>query len=75
MIIPVSEFRTGESGKITSIETYELKVAMMRMGLVPGEIFEMAEIAPLGDPISVRIGETKIAIRKKEAGKIFAEKL
>lgn len=72
---PVSSFRVGESGKIVSIDSYELQLTLMRLGMVPGEVFELTEVAPLGDPIALRVGDSKIAIRKSDAQKVIAEKI
>jgi ferrous iron transport protein A len=40
------------------------------MGLVPETKIAIVNIAPLGDPIELRVRDSKISIRRKEASEI-----
>jgi ferrous iron transport protein A len=46
---------------------------LMDMGLLPGEPIEVQKVAPLGDPIEVRIKSYSLSLRKKEAEGIEVE--
>ncbi|MCB9231637.1 MAG: ferrous iron transport protein A [Bacteroidia bacterium] len=70
----LADFRNGEKGRIISFGNADLQVALMNLGVIPGEEFELAHIAPLGDPISILVHGTKIALRKAQAREIIALK-
>ena len=46
----------------------------MEMGCIPGEEIVVEQIAPMGDPISVRVAGYSLSLRKSEAGEIIIEK-
>ena len=43
---------------------------LMEMGLVPGTEIEVVRLAPLGDPVEVRIRQVHLSIRRAEAARI-----
>ena len=45
----------------------------MSMGLLPGVTFVVQQIAPLGDPIIIQVGSTRIGLRAQEAEVIDSE--
>lgn len=66
--------RPGDKGKITSIGAIgPLKRRLMDMGVLVGEEVRVEKIAPLGDPIEVRIKSYNLSLRKKEAEGIAVE--
>lgn len=40
---------------------------LYEFGLLEGECVELLAVAPLGDPIEVRVGNSRISLRKSEA--------
>lgn len=71
----LSELKVGEMGKIISIENNGvLKRRMMDMGVLPGELIVIEKIAPLGDPIDVKIKGYQLSFRKNEASLINVKK-
>lgn len=44
-----------------------------RMGVIPGATAQVLRTAPLGDPIQVRVENTLLSIRKKDAQQIHVE--
>jgi DtxR family Mn-dependent transcriptional regulator len=46
---------------------------IMDMGVVPGATVEVEKVAPLGDPIEVKIKGYHLSLRKEEAASIFVE--
>lgn len=44
---------------------------MMAMGVTPGTRIRVERVAPLGDPIEIRVREYSLLIRKSEATKII----
>ena len=68
--------KPGEQGKITTIGAIgPLKRRLMDMGVLVGEKVKVEKIAPLGDPIEVRIKSYNLSLRKKEAERIEVEVL
>ena len=66
----LSELKAGERAIITTFESSELELKLMEMGCLPGEEIIVEQIAPLGDPISVRIAGYSLSLRKNEANLI-----
>ncbi len=77
-ILPLSELKQGEFGKIVSFtdltnteldedRARDLKRHLMSMGFVKNADVKFLKVAPLGDPIEVRIKGYDIALRKEEA--------
>jgi Fe2+ transport system protein FeoA len=70
----LSELKKGDKGKIVSITGGgNVNRRLMEMGLVAGSEVEMQRVAPLGDPIEVRIKGYNLSLRKQEAAGIQVE--
>ncbi len=69
----LSDLKTGERATITHFESSELELKLMEMGCLPGEEIVVEQIAPLGDPISVRIAGYALSLRKNEANQILVQ--
>ena len=69
----LSELKSGERATITSFENPELEIKLMEMGCIPGEQVVVEQIAPLGDPISIRIAGYSLSLRKNEANQIIVD--
>lgn len=67
----LSELKAGERAVIVQFESSELELKLMEMGCLPGEEIVIEQIAPLGDPISVRIAGYSLSLRKNEANQIL----
>lgn len=72
-IMRLSELKAGEKGQIRGFESSELELKLMEMGCIPGELVVVEQIAPLGDPISIRIAGYSLSLRKDEANQILLE--
>ena len=66
--------KSGERGRIISFQSPELELKLMEMGCIPGEELVVEQIAPLGDPMSIRIAGYSLSLRKNEANQIIVEK-
>ena len=70
----LAELAPGEKGRITTIGAIgPMKRRLMDMGLLPGQEVRVEKVAPLGDPIEVRIRSYLLSLRKKEAEGIAVE--
>lgn len=67
----LSELAQGESGIIHAFEKDDIYLKLMEMGCVPGEAVTIDAVAPLGDPISIKISGYLLSIRKEEAALIW----
>jgi ferrous iron transport protein A len=67
----LSELKTGERAIIVEFQSSELELKLMEMGCLPGEEIVVEQIAPLGDPISIRIAGYSLSLRKNEANQIL----
>ena len=46
---------------------------LMEMGLFEGEEVEVLGIAPLGDPMEIRLGDSRLSLRRSEAARVSVE--
>ena len=69
----LSDLRQGERGTILQFSNPELELKLMEMGCIPGEEVIVEQIAPLGDPISIRIAGYSLSLRKNEANQIIVD--
>ena len=69
----LTELKQGEKAVIKSFTSPDLALKLMEMGCIPGEMVVMEQIAPLGDPISIRIAGYSLSLRLNEADHIILE--
>jgi len=70
----LSQMKSGERGVILRFESPDLELKLMEMGCIPGETVVVEQIAPLGDPMSIRIAGYSLSLRKNEANQIIVDK-
>lgn len=63
----LSDLGLGVKGVVVKIDRKDLEIALMGLGLVAGDRFEVSELAPFGGPIALRLPGSKIALRKADA--------
>jgi ferrous iron transport protein A len=72
----LSNLRAGEHARIVSITTEgAYRRRLLAMGLLPGTVFHILRVAPLGDPVELRVRGSLISLRKQEAVTVNVEKL
>ena len=69
----LSELRPGQHAVIKQFQNNEIFLKLMEMGCLPGEKIFLEQIAPLGDPISVKISGYSLSLRLNEAENILVE--
>jgi Fe2+ transport system protein FeoA len=73
---PLNELKPAAKGIIKQVKAQGmLKKKLLDMGVVPGSRLEILRVAPLGDPVEVRIRGYNLSLRKEEARQIFVEEL
>ena len=69
----LSELKPGQRAIIKSFTNAETYLKLMEMGCVPGEDILLEQIAPFGDPISVKVSGYSLSLRLNEAEDIEVE--
>lgn len=71
-IMRLAECTPGSGGTITQIDhDGPLGQRLMEMGLIEGARVEVVRLAPLGDPMEIRIDDSRLSIRRAEAQHIL----
>lgn len=65
--------KPGQEGVIKEFKNNDIFLRLMEMGCIPGEKIQLEQIAPLGDPISVKVSGYHLSLRRNEADHIFVE--
>ena len=70
----LSDLKKGDKGKIVKISgSGSAHRRLLDMGLVSGSEIEMQGVAPLGDPIEIKVKGYNLSLRKEEADSIKVE--
>jgi len=72
-IMKLSDLKPGQEAIISDFDNSDIFLKLMEMGCVPGEKIFLEQIAPLGDPISVKISGYSLSLRLNEAEHIRVE--
>ena len=71
---PLNELRPGEKAKIVKVGGKGgIHRRILDMGVVSGTEVEVKRVAPLGDPIQIRVKGYNLTLRKEEAANIQVE--
>ena len=64
----------GQEAVITAVGGEgALRCRLLDMGLIPKTRVRVEKVAPLGDPLELRVREYSLSLRKEDAGKIEVE--
>ena len=65
----LKNFMPGTKGVITGYEpgSSNYRRRLLVLGATPGTVFEVVRVAPLGDPVEIRVRGSLISVRKDEA--------
>ena len=67
----LNELKTGSSGIITAVGgDGPLRCRLLDMGLIPHTRVTLQNVAPMGDPIEIRVRGYELTLRVEEAQKI-----
>jgi ferrous iron transport protein A len=74
MMPTLADLTPGQSAAVLSLSGDPALVQRLyEMGLLEGERVEVIARAPLGDPIEIRFGNSRLSLRKAEAAFITVE--
>lgn len=71
MSLPLSELNPGRKGRIAKVSGEgAVKRRIRDMGVTTGSLVEVVRVAPMGDPIDVKVKGYHLTLRKEEAADI-----
>ena len=75
MTICLKDMHVGNTGRVVGFDKSFLpyRQKMLAMGLTPGTEFTLIRVAPLGDPIEIRVRGTDLSLRQNEVAAIQIE--
>lgn len=74
MTVALNELKPGQKGRIVKVRGRgETHKRIVDMGVTPGTLVEVVRVAPLGDPIDVKVKGYHLSLRKEEAAGIAVE--
>ena len=73
----LQELRPGEAGRVKGFHKADrdYRQRLLAMGLLPGVIFTVTRVAPLGDPVEIRLRNFPLTLRKSEADVLRVERV
>jgi ferrous iron transport protein A len=67
----LADLRPGQSAAVVSLAGDPALVQRLyELGLFEGEPVEVLALAPLGDPVEIRVGNSRLSLRKAEAANV-----
>ncbi len=75
-ILKLKDLKPGQKGKVLKINTRgETNKRIVEMGITIGAVVEVERVAPMGDPIDIKVKGYHLSLRKEETGGIEIEML
>ena len=70
----LNELKVGQSGTISAVGgDGALRCRLLDMGLIPRTKVTLQKVAPMGDPIEIRVRGYELTLRVEDAQKITVE--
>ncbi|HLJ93699.1 MAG TPA: ferrous iron transport protein A [Gemmataceae bacterium] len=67
----LNQLTVGQQGSIEAVQGSDsLAQRLLEMGLLEGEAIQILNVAPLGDPIEIRLRDYRLSLRRSEAARI-----
>lgn len=67
----LNELKTGQSARILAVGGHgPLRNRLIDMGLIPRTVLTLRKVAPMGDPIEIRIRGYELTLRREDAANI-----
>jgi len=67
IITTIANLSVGEKGIIKDMPFESVPLKLLEMGCLPGKEVELIQLAPLNDPLYIRVNGSHLAIRKETA--------
>ena len=69
----IKSLKKGEKAIIKDFDIDSVPLKLLEMGCLPGNVVELLQIAPFGDPLYLNINGSHVAIRIETAREIEVE--
>ena len=70
----LDHLRVGESARVTAVGGQgALRQHILDMGVIPGSVVTLTKLAPLGDPMELKVHGYALSLRKADAARIEVE--
>ena len=73
MNLTISDLTIGQKAIIKDFDINNIPLKLLEMGCLPGNMVEIIQIAPFGDPLYLNINDSHVAIRLETASIIEVE--
>lgn len=74
--VTLDTVKPGGKAKVISLEgESDIKKRITEMGLTRGAVVEIERVAPLGDPLDIKVRGYRLSLRKEEASRVVVELL
>ena len=73
MSFTISNLTKGQKATIKDFDINTIPLKLLEMGCLPGNMVEVVQIAPFGDPLYLNINGCHLAIRQETASVIEVE--
>ncbi|TDE06028.1 FeoA family protein [Flavobacterium sandaracinum] len=70
MLTTIHSLKKGEKAIIKDFDIDAVPLKLLEMGCLPGNLVELLQIAPFGDPLYLNINGSHVAIRVETAKEI-----
>ena len=68
VVMPLSRMKPGQRGHILSLcDGCAVRHHLLELGFTPGTEVEFVRVAPLGDPLTIRLRGYQLSLRRREA--------
>ena len=76
ILVDALQLALGSRGVVVEIKVApERRSRLLEMGLLVGTPVELVRFAPLGDPLELRVGNTRLSLRRADAAGVVVSKL
>ncbi|WP_318641579.1 FeoA family protein [Flavobacterium ardleyense] len=69
----ISNLKIGDHATIMEFDVDSIPLKLLEMGCLPGNLVELIQIAPFGDPLYLNINGSHLAIRIETASQIVVD--
>lgn len=69
----IAQLKKGQRAIIKDFDIDAVPLKLIEMGCLPGNIVELLQIAPFGDPLFLSVNDSHLSIRLETANEIFVD--
>lgn len=73
----LADIAVGEKGRILGFDkgAHGYRQKLLAMGLIKGIEFEVSRVAPMGDPVEIKIRDYSLSLRRDEAKAVLVGRM